>query len=32
MAQKPEGLEVKRDDKLLDIGSLFENGDGSIND
>jgi len=24
MAQKPEGLETRRDDKLLDIGSLME--------
>ena len=24
MAQKPEGLEIRRDDKLLKIGSLFE--------
>ncbi len=31
MAQKPKGLEIKRDDKLLQIGSLFESGDGSIN-
>lgn len=27
MAQKPEGLEIKRDDKLLNIGNLFEHVD-----
>ncbi len=26
MAQKPEGLEIRRDDKLLKIGSLVEDG------
>lgn len=25
-AQKPEGLEIRRDDKLLEIGSLIEHG------
>lgn len=28
MAQKPEGLEIRRDDKLLNIGSLMEDGGG----
>ena len=32
MAQKPKGLDIKRDDNLLKIGSLFENSGGSIND
>lgn len=26
MVQKPEGLEIRRDDKLLEIGSLIEHG------